>query len=170
MPEGLVRVDVLGLPLDLMVRAQEHQDGLKRELLLLSLELDQDGSGTDLPSRLVQLVRDFDGAFAGFGVSQLRQIEAALAAGQPTVDLVYEVPPAIADAVEQAQALSAEMDEFCRRGRFLLTLEAPPDVRAYTEWLFGEFIRQARGGAATRWVAPAGVGASGALPAVGSGR
>ena len=38
-----------------------------------------------------------------------------------------------------------ETDRFCRASEHLLTLASPPDVRAYQDWILGEFVRQTAG-------------------------
>lgn len=152
----LVTVRVLGLPLDLASQAQEHHDGLMREMTLLTLELDQDSGDTELPARLVRLVHEFRGTFGAFGEAQQQQADAAAAAGERTVDLVYQVPPAIVDVLARARQMQDEVDEYCRRGDYLLTLETPPDVLAYRRWVFDEFIGQAAGRPPTPWAPPLG--------------
>ena len=148
----LITVRVIGLPLDLAARSQEHHDGLTREMTLLAMELDRDSDGRpSLPARLVALVRDFSASFSGFGDSQRGQLEDAAAAGKPSVDLVYHPPPVVGHAVERLREMQDEVDGFCRRGGYLLTLETPPDVRAYRSWLFEEFIGQAAGRAPRPW-------------------
>lgn len=154
MDDELVTVEILGLPLDLAVRAQEHHDGLTREMTLLTLQLDQESGDSDLPTRLVRLVQEFTGSYGSFGESQERQFEAAVAAGEDTVDLLYQVPPAIADVLARAREMQDEVDEYCRRGDYLLTLETPPDVLAYRRWVFDQFIGQVAGRPPERWRPP----------------
>ena len=75
----------------------------------------------------------------------------ASAAGQESVDIVYEAPRAMAAAVEHLRALQAEVDGYCRQAGYLLTLETPPDVLAYRSWLFDEFTGQIAGRPPRRW-------------------
>jgi hypothetical protein len=45
-----------------------------------------------------------------------------------------------------------EADEFCRRGRHLLTLETPPELVVFRKWYLQEFIDQIeRGAEPTAW-------------------
>lgn len=154
MTEELVTVEILDLPLDLGARAQEHHDGLTREMTLLSMQLDREAGDSDLPARLVGLVRELTGRFGSFGEVQQEQFDAAVAAGERTVDLVYQVPPDMAVVVAGLGNLLDEVDEYCRRGDYLLTLQMPPEVLAYRRWLFEEFIEQAGGRPPRPWRPP----------------
>jgi hypothetical protein len=151
-----VTVHILGLPLDLAVRAQEHHDGLAREMTLIALGLGQGGSAdSHLPSRFLEVVSSVTTDVSPFRTLREQRMAEARAAGEATVDIVYEAPPAIAAAVERLRGLQAEVDEYCRHGGYLLTLETPPDVLAYRTWLFDEFTGQIAGRPPRRWVGTA---------------
>ena len=71
--------------------------------------------------------------------------------------------PLTASTYGSGELLRAALDaveDYCRTGRHLLTLAAPPDVAAYRRWVFDEFERQIAGGAPVPW-SPAMVGSDG---------
>ncbi len=148
-----VTVHILGLPLDLASRAQEHHDGLAREMTLITLGLRQDASTESaMPSRFLEVVSSVTADVSTFRTLRERRMAEAFAAGQDSVDIVYEAPTAMAAAVERLRRLQAEVDGYCRQVGFLLTLETPPAVRAYRTWLFDEFTGQIAGRPPRRWV------------------
>ena len=147
---GLVRVALLELPLHLHDRSRAHTDGLVREFRLLQEQPDE----TAVPTRLLQLLAVLQDAYGGVSGPQTQALDEAIDRGDDVLDaLVYEVPP---DAVSGAQALLAlleEADLYCRQGKHLLMVAAPPDVARYRSWYLGEFVRQAAGERATPWPA-----------------
>jgi hypothetical protein len=58
----------------------------------------------------------------------------------------------VATLGEYILAVLDEADDYCRQGRYLLTLVTSPDRMAYQHWIVGEFIRQPRGEPPTAWV------------------
>ena len=75
--------------------------------------------------------------------AQAAQLEEALAARQPTIDLDFDLPPDIVDATAHLGTLLDELDDFCREGD-LLTLVTPPDLVAYRRWFLSELEQQIR--------------------------
>lgn len=147
-----VTVHVLGLPLDLAVRAQEHHDGLAREMTLIAMGLVQAGAaGSGLPSRFLEVVGSVTPDVSPFRTLREQRMADARAAGEESVDIVYEAPTGMAAAVERLRGLQAEVDGYCRQGGYLLTLETPPDVLAYRTWLFDELSGQIAGRPPRRW-------------------
>ena len=148
-PLELIEVSLLGLPLDIQVKASEHQDGLRREFRML-VEEGQADAGS-VPGRLISLAADLDRRFQAFGAAGRAEIEAAIARGDATVDLRFAVPREIGSAARQFARLLEEADEYCSAGEHLLTLCTPSDVVSYRTWVLGELVRQAQDEAATPW-------------------
>jgi hypothetical protein len=148
-----VTVRLLGLPVDLADRAQEHHDGLAREMTLISLGLSHEGAAeSGLPARFLEVVGSVLPDVSEFRALRERRMAEARAAGEATVDIVYEAPRDLAAAVERLRQLQAEVDGYCRQVGYLLTLETPPDVLAYRTWLFDEFTGQLAGHPPRPWV------------------
>jgi hypothetical protein len=144
----LVEVRLLGLPLQVWQRTQEHVDGLLREFALIAQD-DEARAGT--PGRLLDLVRQLTAGFGGFSEAQRTEMEEALARGQAQIDLTYQVPPAAAGAAQQLGDMLDEADEYCRRGDHLLTLATPDEELRFRRWFISEFVDQLGGAAPTPW-------------------
>lgn len=164
MSERLVKVVFLGLPIDVHRRAEEHQAILLRELAFVSAAEDPDGPF----ARLQALSKRIDGQFAGFKAQQEQELTAAIEAKADSVDICYEVPHDVVEAVNALATALDEVDELCRSGQ-LITLVTPPESLAYRRWILGELTRQVNEGAPPQpWSsaltaprAPAGVSADG---------
>jgi hypothetical protein len=135
----LVRVSILGMPLEVMQRSSEHSDELLREFALIR------GEGSDhVPARLLALIEDLRGRVGSFAEGPRQAMQEALERGDESIDLHYQVPPTVAAAARQLGELLDEADEFCRSGD-LLTLATQPEGVAFRHWYLAEFQRQVDG-------------------------
>ena len=133
------------MPLDVMQRSAEHSDELLREFALIR------GEGSDhVPARLLALIEDLRGRFGSFSEGPRQAMQDAFERGEETIDLSYEVPPAVAAAAAQLCDLLDEADEFCRSGD-LLTLATPREGLAFRRWYLDEFPRQIDGHPPRPW-------------------
>src|SRR4051812_48403301 len=110
--EGLVTVRLLGLPLPVLARAQEHSDELIRELTLVGEQMRQQGDHAGLPARLVTLVEQLTAEYSAFTGEQEQQLAEATAAGRPTIDLDYRVPASTAAAARALEVILDEADDY----------------------------------------------------------
>ena len=141
----LVSVHILGMPLDVMQRSAEHSDELLREFALIREE------GSDhVPARLLALIEELRSRFGSFSEGPRQAMQEAIERGETTIDLHYQVPPALAGAARQLGALLDEADEFCRAGD-LLTLATQPEGVAFRHWYLEEFGRQIDGQPPRAW-------------------
>jgi hypothetical protein len=151
---ALHEVRLIGLPVGLHARSQEHTAELLREMYLLSQGLSDRGLGErHLPTRLVELVEALTSQFSAFTEAQDREIADAVATGLEEVDIVYSVPVEAGPAASALADMLDEADEFCRQGKHLLTLATPPELVLYRQWVLTEFANQLSGHAATPWPA-----------------
>jgi anti-anti-sigma factor len=135
----LVRVQLFGFPVELHRRASEHSEALRRELAFV-----EHAHGADAaPARLEALTAELAGRYGGLIATQSEQIAAAIAAGEPSLDLVYELPDEVVDGVVHLGQLLDELDGLCRDGA-LLTMVTPPDLLAFRRWLLAEIEGQIR--------------------------
>lgn len=142
----LLTVRLLELPVELHVRAAAHQDALQREFDVLRAGGDQ----RSVPARLFALIADLDRSFGGLSDQPMAELAAAIERGDTSVDLLYEVPSAAADAAVQLGSMLEEADEFCRSGE-LVTLATPPEELSYRRWFLGEFVSQIGGSDPVPW-------------------
>jgi hypothetical protein len=149
--DDLLTFHVKGLPLAVHARAQEHADGLTRELILAAAALRQGSNARDLPARLVDLIKALSAQESMFTIGQESQIAAAIAADHDTIDLTYRLPASAADAAQQWSDLLEEADDYCRAGGVLLTLATPADLVAYRRWFLSQFADQAAGQSPVSW-------------------
>lgn len=154
--EDLAVVELIGLPLALNARSQEHSQALIREFQLIAEQVDgqaQDGVRAPIPRRLLELVAVLTADYSAYTAEQEEIMDDALAAGEESVDLVYRVPRSAGPAAQMLGELLDEADEFCREGKHLLTLATPPDLVAYRRWYLEEFTRQLAGEPPRPWSA-----------------
>ena len=149
--EELLTVHIVGLPVDVQRRSQQHADELIRELTLVAEGLRQQGNSGELPARLVEVVDQLTHTYSGFTAEQEQQLADAIAAGYQTLDLDYVLPASVTDAVRTLSDILDEADEYCRAGQHLLTLATPPELVTYRRWYLDEFTRQAAGAQPTSW-------------------
>jgi hypothetical protein len=145
----LVTVRLIRIPLAVQMRSSQHFDELMREFTLITLDEAGDqvsASARPVPLRLRDLVEELTQEFGSFTTAVIQERDAAIARGDPEIDLTYHVPPAVADASRRLGDLLDEVDEFCRAGEHLITLETPPECKAFRRWYLGEFIEQVEQG------------------------
>jgi hypothetical protein len=139
------------LPVSLHAFSTEHSDELQREFKLVRANSDDASTTSTVPGRLLDLIEQLSVAYRGISEGPAQRIDEAIARGEDSIDLVYEVPAAVREATMRLAELFEEADEFCRAGDHLLTLESPPAVRAYRRWFLDQFIDQIDGKPAETW-------------------
>ncbi len=149
-------VRLIGMPTALFVRAREHHDELLREFALMAIGDTggpRDGSVRPRPPRLAELVELLGRRYSASASRADAERDAAIERGDPTVDLVYHVPPDLRPNLQMLRQLMADADEFCREEQ-LLTLPRDPAIAAFSTWYVDEFIHQIDGAAPTPWNGP----------------
>ena len=144
----MTEIRLLGYPVTIGARQQEHLDELTREFMLLTMS--RPSARERVPDRLLELVEVVTGRHAEELEGPRRVREQALQDGVDRVDLVY---PAFEDAravVSAWQTILREVDDYCRSDD-LLALATPDEVRALTDWVVAEFHAQLAGHPPTPW-------------------
>lgn len=144
---NLVQVRLLGLPLDIHRQAAQHSEEVMREFAHMA----DDPDNAHAPARLIFLHRQLQERFAPFTQGTQTELEAAMGRGDKTIDLTYEVPIEVGDAVHDLAALLDEVDDYCEAGEYLLALKTPPRALAYRRWFLEEFAEQVGGRPPVRW-------------------
>ena len=148
---ALVTVELLGVPVRVLAAAREHHDGLLREFRLLAMSGAL--SGPAVPGRLVELTKALGVRHAAAAARPDRDFDRAVEQGLDTVDLVYRVPPGVADGARELEALMAEADEFCRAAR-LMAPARDPVIARFGKWYVDQFVDQVAGRRPARWDGP----------------
>jgi len=144
----LVEVRLLALDLAELHQAEAHHDELFREFALIAAG--DPLPGHDVPARLLALIEELTGRFAGFTSGPEAELATAAARGDKEVDIVFTVPRDVDEAVTRFTELLSAADDYCRQGD-LLTLATPPAAVAFRNWYLGEFVAQSRGSDPTPW-------------------
>ncbi|MDP3968748.1 MAG: SpoIIE family protein phosphatase [Nocardioides sp.] len=135
-PDGWGLVRLLGAPVDLMVRQDQHLDELVRELQLL--EADQDNQRSrDLAAELGDLL----GGPAHARHLGRRTAQEAADAGLVEVDMEMVLPHDAAPVMQRVQEVVAAADRLCEQ-ELLLTLHTSADVRALRAWMTDQIVGQ----------------------------
>lgn len=149
---SLVAVHLLALPVQLASRAQQHFEELMREFVLIAAGHQHGPSDHEVPARLMQLVETLVQQFgAATGDAEERLADAIERGDQTINDHVLEVPATAGWAAQALGDLIDEADEYCRRGKYLLTLTTPAECVAYRRWYLGQLITQVQGAAPIAW-------------------
>ncbi|MDQ1395279.1 MAG: hypothetical protein QOG64_538 [Acidimicrobiaceae bacterium] len=151
----LVEVRIIGMSLAAFRSSSEHHDELFREFRLLLAR--EPSPGHSVPLQLLDLIEELDRRFSGFTSSPQAELDEALARGQESIDLVYQVPREVRDASIEFTDLLRKADEYCRQGD-LLTLAPPPEAIHFRDWYLGEFIAQIDGADPVPWPSAANTG------------
>jgi hypothetical protein len=149
--DELVEVVVLQMPVRVWARSQEQHDALMREFALMSVPSEPGDKARHVPSRLVELIDQLNADFEGVSTEQEQQLFAAAEAGTETLDLVYRMPAAAADASRVLGKMLDEADEFCRQGQHLLTLAPDGELVRFRWWFLDQIIDQAAGRPPVAW-------------------
>jgi hypothetical protein len=149
---SLVEVHLLALPVPLAARSEQHFEELMREFLLIADGHQHGQSEHEVPARLMNLVQTLVQQFGTVtGPAEDRLADAIDRGDQVIDDHVLEVPAEAGPAAKALGVLIDEADEYCRRGRHLLTLATPTDCVAYRRWYLGQIITQLQGAAPVPW-------------------
>lgn len=143
---GLVDVHLIGFPIPVFQRAQEHSDALMREFSLILLSEDH-----DVPRRLLALIEELGDQYTQMTLETDRKRDEALERGEQTVDLTYRVPAEVAPAARHLGELFDEADTFCRSGEHLLTMASTPEVVRFRRWFLDQFVEQSGGKPPVAW-------------------
>lgn len=148
--DDLSEVRILGFPMDIQARAQEHMDDLLREFMLIAAANEQ-SSESHVPRQLLDLIQEVQQDYAGMTAEQDAQMTEARESGVSSIDLVYRLPASVAKAALRLGEALDEADSYCLAGQHLLTLATPPDALGFRRWYLGEFIAQIGGAGPTSW-------------------
>jgi hypothetical protein len=149
--EAVHEIRLVGVPVRLYAAARQHHDDLLQELSMLAVATEQ--SGNELPPAVSELV-DALGRHYGTPADRPDEpIDAALARGDCTIDLSYQVPAHVLSGAARLDALLARADDLCRAGT-LLAMPRSEVLLRFSHWYLGEFRRQIDGQEPEPWTGP----------------
>lgn len=146
-------IRLLGYPVRLGQRQQEHNDDLLRELSLLVISRSLPGQELHAPLRLLDMSDMLVTMYRAELEPARKEREAAFLRGERTVDLVYRNVLNGDKIVRDYAAIAAQVDRFCASGD-LLTLTTPPDLLELRRWTLEQFLDQMAGRPPARWHGP----------------
>lgn len=148
-----VEIRLVGLPVAVYLKAQQHNEELLRELQLIAQSLAEDPAKADaLPVRLVRLVSELRDSYGTEVADAEARIDAAVDAGEERIDeVVFRVPRHAGHAARHLGELLDDADRYCAAGRYLVTLVTPPELHRFRHWYLAEFVRQAAGKPPVAW-------------------
>jgi hypothetical protein len=145
-----VGVQLLNFPLQVFAKAREHHEELLREFALLALSPPADRPGHHVPQQFLDLINTLGVRYAGIGTSTDAIRDAAIARGEQSMDLTYELPRSVGPAMQELRDLIDLADQFCRDGQ-MLTMALAPQERDFLWWFVAEISNQAGGAAPSPW-------------------
>lgn len=145
----VVEVCIEGLPIDVYLETEQHNDAVLREFALLSPSAGTAG-GAAVPARLLELSEEVRGVFSGIASDIRLQAERALRQGRTRVDLTLAVPTSGWQVLLRLVEQLDEADRFCEEGE-LVTLVSSPRVRRFRRWYTEQVAAQIAGGAPEPW-------------------
>ncbi len=137
LPEGWGRVRMLGCPVLLSLRQDQHLDELVRELQLISIE--NDPRSRELALQMAHLLQ---GPAAARHTGR-RVAQDAAAAGLDSIDLEMAMPREFSGEVEKLQESVSRADLLCEEMQ-LLTLASSPEIQALRSWMTEQVAHQLR--------------------------
>lgn len=149
--EELFEVRLLNLPLRLLAEGREHHDEVMREFSVLALDEDLDEQ--HVPKRMLELIDVLGRRYAARTAAPDAAVDAAIARGADTVEVVFHVPAHVAEAADALEQLMTEADDFCADKRMLALARRPAQVQ-FAHWYLDQFRRQIAGEAPQPWVGP----------------
>jgi GAF domain-containing protein len=144
--EPTFTVELGDVPTDLLISAKAHVDNLVREFTLASTG-EASGHGATVPDDLARLIDTVVHRFAEARHAVKRQAIAAANRGEERTHLTVTLSLSAVEPGEEYLAALDLADSYARAAR-LLTLETPPQHRAFRQWYVGALVTQVRRAAA----------------------
>ncbi len=137
---GRISVALGDVPTELLLAAKAHVDNLMREFTLAEAGA-VSGRTAALTPDLARLIATVTTRFADARRSIKAQALEAVAAGEDRTRLVLTLPRSAAAAGLDYLSALDEVDDYARAAR-LLTLESPPEHRAFRRWYVTSLVDQ----------------------------
>jgi len=143
-------VRLINVPVRLMAAGRQQHDELMHEFAVLAVSIEDRSS---VPARMLDLIDMLGTRYGRTADRPDSAIDEAIARGEDSVDLVYQVPPHVVDAADALERMMNEADEFCRQEQ-MLTLARSDVQKRLAQWYLDEFRRQITGEPPQPWDGP----------------
>jgi hypothetical protein len=137
--EGVVRLP--GVPAQVFLESQDHQQDLIRELQLIEIGGRIDQETAHVSKRLAHLIDEVLTDYSVVRSATRGQAVAALSRGEHVVTLHVPVVPGMSEALQRWLRLLEEADELCEKGELLLVAPSP-EVRRLRRWYVEQLTNQ----------------------------
>jgi hypothetical protein len=135
----VVRVD--DVPVDLVLRSQEHLEELLREMQIITIGMQTATTADNPTGRVGRLVGEALERLEAARALTHEQARAVADAGGALVSLELSLPEGAAEDIRRLTELLEEADRLCEEGA-LITLASPPEVRSFRRDMAERLIRQ----------------------------
>src|SRR3954452_6144903 len=143
-------VRLLNVPVRVLAAGRQQHDELMHEFAVLAVALEDRSS---VPARMLELIDTLGTRYGRAADRPDSAVDAAIARGEESIDLTYQVPAHVLDAADALERIMAEADEFCRQEQ-MLTLARSETQKRFATWYLDEFRRQLAGDPPSPWDGP----------------
>ncbi|HET6817955.1 MAG TPA: hypothetical protein VFH66_12090 [Mycobacteriales bacterium] len=148
--EPMHEVRLINMPVRLLASGRQHHDELMHEFAVLAVSLENRES---VPARMLEMIDTLGTRYGRASDRPDALVDEAIARGDDTIDLTYQVPAHVVDAADALERMMAEADEFCRSEQ-MLTLSRSDVQKRFAKWYLEEFRRQVAGQPPQPWDGP----------------
>lgn len=148
--DTLHEVRLINMPVRLLASGRQHHDELMHEFAMLAVSLEDRDS---VPARMLEMIDTLGTRYGRAADRPDSLVDEAIARGDDTIDLTYQVPAHVVEAADALERMMDEADEFCRTEQ-MLTLSRSEVQRRFAKWYLEEFRRQIAGQPPQPWNGP----------------
>ena len=141
-PESVFTVSLGDVPTELLLAAKEHMDNLGREFALAASGA-ATGEASEMPADMATMVDTVLHRFSGPRHAIKVQALAAARRGEKRTTLTLSLPLSAIDAGQAYLRALDQADAYARSAK-ILTLETPPQHRAFRRWYVEMIMEQLR--------------------------
>jgi len=143
-------VRLINVPVRVLAASRQQHDELMHEFAVLAVSLEDRSS---VPARMLDLIDTLGTQYGRAADRPDAALDEALARGEQSVDLTYEVPAHVVEAADALEHMMNEADQFCRQEQMLALARSEVQHR-FAQWYLDEFRRQVAGEPPRPWDGP----------------
>jgi hypothetical protein len=144
-------VRLVNVPVRILAAGRQQHDELMHEFAMLAVSLEDRSS---VPVRMLDLIDTLGTRYGRRAADQPNAtVDEAIARGDDSVDLTYQVPVHVVEAADALERMMNEADEFCGQEK-MLTIPRSDVQKRFATWYLDEFRRQIAGEPPQPWDGP----------------